>query len=615
MVERTRAFRASRAAFFGWAAAAALVACEPAGTDGEPAAGSGQQPSGQGAPASPPPQAPTPSAGGVTHPGPETFRIGNAVSPINYWMTARMLNDIYLQSGFEEEIGNTDPSRGWHPYIEGQFGSIEQRRMVPMDALGWPTSMTLTDGTPIDSLWAPIAGGSEQAGALPSGIYTMTWDGAATIDVSGATVVSSAAQSMSFDYDGQSELSLTVTATDSDHPSGHLRNISIMRPDADDGAYHDDYLDFIRPFTVIRPLHFMSDQLAYGPGFAWEDRKPYDYSHWGGALGAPFEAMIELANESDSDLWLNMPIAADDDFLTELADLMLAGLDPERRLYLEIGNEIWNFTYPYAIGRDYVMAQAEARWPGVRGQVRPWSNGDPVDDAMMIFSWQGTRLVEGCNIFRERWGDQSDRIVCVAAGQVGASAPNYFPNRFILETPVLVGEEGARPAGESVDAFAIAAYIQEPDGGPFFDRSSPEAFFSDATDWVLGRGVYGEDAAEQGLRYQIRHDRQLAEEFGIPLIAYEGGNHFIGSTFTRDVISVHPLMYQLYRDLFAMWREEGGGLFVHFAGVIPRGRNEPGEEPSYFQSENFGIVETLIQPLDESPKLRAVLDEMAAYTN
>lgn len=575
-------------------------------------AGAGSEGPGAAPPGGETPGAPPQTSSGVIHPGPEVFRIGNAVAPINYWMTAQMLNDIYLQSGFEDEIGNTVPSRGWHPYIEGQFGTVEQRRMVPMDAHGWPTSMTLSDGTPIDSLWSPIAGGSEQAGALPAGTYTMTWDGAASFEVMGATILTTEPGRMTLDYDGQSELSLSLLETDQGHPEGHLRNLSIMRPDADEGAFFDGYLDFVRPFTVIRPLHFLGEQPAYGPAFEWDERKPYDYSHWGGAMGAPYEAAIDLANGSDSDLWLNLPVAAGDPFLRELADLMLQRLDPARKLYLELGNEIWNFTYPYAIGRDYVFERAQERWPGVLGEVRPWSDGDEVDAAMMMFSWLGVRTVEACDIFRERWGDEAERLVCVAAGQVGASAPNYFPNRFILETPVYTGEEGGEPAGEHVDAFAIAAYLQEPEEIAF-DRSSPEAFFADATDWLLGNGAFGEDAVEQGLRFLVRHDRRLADEFDLPLIAYEGGNHFIGSRYTRDVISNHPLMYDLYRDLFRMWREEGGGLFVHFAGIIPRGRNEPGEEPSYFQSENFGIVETLNQPLSESPKLRAVLDEMAGF--
>jgi hypothetical protein len=70
------------------------------------------------------------------------------------------------------------------------------------------------------------------------------------------------------------------------------------------------------------------------------------------------------------------------------------------------------------------------------------------------------------------------------------------------------------------------------------------------------------------------------------------------------------MMRELYDALFSVWQEEGGGLFVHYAGIIPRGRSEPGEEPNYFQSENFGIKELQRQSRADAPKWDAVLEEM-----
>jgi hypothetical protein len=69
-------------------------------------------------------------------------------------------------------------------------------------------------------------------------------------------------------------------------------------------------------------------------------------------------------------------------------------------------------------------------------------------------------------------------------------------------------------------------------------------------------------------------------------------------------------MGDLYRALFHVWQEEGGGLFVHYAGIIPRGRNEPGTEPGYYESENFGIKEYQTQTRTEAPKWDAVLELM-----
>ena len=188
--------------------------------------------------------------------------------------------------------------------------------------------------------------------------------------------------------------------------------------------------------------------------------------------------------------------------------------------------------------------------------------------------------------------------------------PYWHPSRYLLESPVWVGEEGVEPAGYQVDAYATAPYMGEDGEAVAFTRSSPTEFIAEAIEYVRGEGLWGQDADEPGLRYLIRSDRAMAAEFGLPLIAYEGGQHFIGSRFTRDEVNVHPGMYNLYQAYFDVWQEEGGGLFVHLGGIIPRGVNEPGVEPSYYQSENFGIKELQTQTEEDAPKWHALRDVM-----
>lgn len=548
-------------------------------------------------------------ARGHEWPGHETFTIGNAVSPVNYWMTAWMFNDVMKMAGFEAEIGDTRPSMMWTPTVEGEWRG-DLRHDVAVDGRGWPASMVLSGGRRAERLSAIAIDGDGRPRAFPAGRYRLLYEGEGEFAFGGADIAGEAPGETVLEYDGLQTLFVHITDTDPDNP---LRNIRLLRPDAEEGErFNRVYLEYLRPFSVIRPLHFLGEQLSYGPYANWDERKPEDYSHWGGAFGAPFEVAADLANQSASDLWLNVPIAADDDYVRNLAELMLEELDPARKLYLEYGNELWNWSYPYALGREYALSRAQERWPGVLGEVRPYSDGEPVSENMMIFSWQGARTVETGRIFREVWGAEAHRLVAVLAGQIGGSQPFWAPSRDLLECPVAAGEDGTAPCGLSVDAFAVAPYVGEAEGEIEFDRSSPEAFLSEAIEYVRGGGEWGESTPEPGLRYAIRSDKRLAEEYGLPLIAYEGGQHFIGSAYTRDVISNHPMMRDLYNALFEVWQEEGGGLFVHFAGVIPRGQNEPGEEPSYFQSENFGIKERQTQTREEAPKWDEVLNTMEA---
>lgn len=581
-------------------ACAVLMGCSSLGADDFGGNGSGRSyaPSG-------PDEAPT--SGPRSRP-PGEFRIGNAVAPIHYYMTAWTVTDMFKMAGFEEEIGNTDPSRAWTPVIEGRW-AMDRRADVPTDEVGWATSLDLRGGGTADALTTIVAG-PEDPTVFPNGTYRVLWEGEGSISIDGYETTEVVDGEMTFEYDGTRGILLSIIETDPNDNGNYIRNIQVLRPDAEAGArFHARYLDDIRPYAVIRPLHFHGDQLTYGPRLAWEDRKPEEYSHWGGALGAPYEVSIDLANQSESDLWLNVPVAAADSFMRGLARLVAAELYSDRRLYIELGNELWNFSDPYELGRNYAHEQARTRWPGVEGTVTDYSDGDPVSRNMMIYSWQGSRTAEMAEIFRSAFSDPK-RVVVVLAGQMGASVPFYHPSRLLLESPIWVAEEGAEPAATHADAFAVAPYVQEEEGVIEFPRTSPEAFIAEAIRYIRGEGRWTADGDEPGLRYAIRSDAVLAEKFELPLIAYEGGQHFTGSSYTRDIISTHPDMYELYLALFEVWETEGGGLFVHYAGIIPRGVNEPGTEPGYFESENFGIKERQTETEADAPKWRALRDQM-----
>lgn len=568
----------------------------------------------------------SPSSPTVTA-SPQTYRIGNAVAPINYWMNAWTLNDVAKTSGFVGEEGSGE-SNMFVPVVDGQW-MMDDSDQIAKDEHGWPTSLTLNNGVTADQLTFLVLG-SATAGANPAGDYQMTYTGQGTFTVSNAVVSDETDGALTLSYSGEGEVFINITSTDPNNTGDYLRDISILRPDAlASDRFHPDYLSYLQPFSVIRPLHMIGDELVYsmpdsngeysyvrGDG-AWERRKQITDSHWGGSMGAPYEMVIDLANQSDSDLWLNVPVGADDEYVRQLATLMHDELNEDRVLYVELGNELWNWDYPYAIGREYAFNAAQARWPGVYGTVTDYAP-DGVSENMMIFSWQGARTIEVGEIFEDVWGEDADRLGLILAGQYGSSGVEWPVNRQILEAPVYVAEEDAEMPGLQVSALAVGAYVSDPyqEGQTLsengFDRTSPETYISEAIHYVNGTDRFVPGSEEPGMRFQTRQDKALADEFGIAMVAYEGGHHFIGSVFTRDVASVDPMMYDLYQSLFSMWEEEGGGLFVHLHGIIPRGESPEGEEPGFFESENFGIKETQQQTEADAPRFHALMDIMRA---
>ena len=64
-----------------------------------------------------------------------------------------------------------------------------------------------------------------------------------------------------------------------------------------------------------------------------------------GAAGVPYEDMIELCNETEKDMWINIPALATPQFVQSLAQLISTELNPNLNVYVEYGNEDWNYNF------------------------------------------------------------------------------------------------------------------------------------------------------------------------------------------------------------------------------------------------------------------------------
>src|SRR5207248_11607878 len=107
----------------------------------------------------------------------------------------------------------------------------------------------------------------------------------------------------------------------------------------------------------------------------------------------------------------------------------------------------------------------------------------------------------------------------------------------------------------------------------------------------------------------IRQQAAMARRHRLELIAYEGGQHLVGHGGAENDAALtklfaaanrHSRMYDLYRKHLNHWFAEGGGLYGVFSYV---------GAPSKWGS--WGVLEYQDQPLDQAPKLRAVLDTLA----
>src|SRR5207245_943214 len=118
--------------------------------------------------------------------------------------------------------------------------------------------------------------------------------------------------------------------------------------------------------------------------------------------GVPYEDMIELANESHKDMWINIPALATADYIQNMAQLIHTKLDPSLKVYVEYSDETWNGAYAV---HNQVLAAAKTN-PLV-------TSTDPLT---MILQQSAYELVSVSRIFHQVFGSQSTRVLPILGG-------------------------------------------------------------------------------------------------------------------------------------------------------------------------------------------------------
>src|SRR5512135_2646390 len=122
------------------------------------------------------------------------------------------------------------------------------------------------------------------------------------------------------------------------------------------------FLDALQPFGTLRymdvartndyPVSADNTQLVR---WNWSQRRlPTDSSQtdsYNGKIGVAWEDTVALANASNTDMWINIPASATNDYVLQLANLIKygdtvggvyhPGLNPNLKVYIEYSNEVW----------------------------------------------------------------------------------------------------------------------------------------------------------------------------------------------------------------------------------------------------------------------------------
>jgi hypothetical protein len=268
---------------------------------------------------------------------------------------------------------------------------------------------------------------------------------------------------------GYDEITLKFLYTEDEIPTDYLRNVRIIHEDYsnyDDEPFTPTYINLVKRLTspdgMVRPMQTLEtngatfDRNADPTGPGGSRRSSFDtssenafsgltkpYHMQGASGGCSFEYAIRLANQADRDLHLPIYHDVSDKTVSSIAQLVLDELDPNHKVYVELGNEIWNPVLSYSVGYLYYNSQTSAA--DVSDLYNDPLTGDRGSERKRTAIRYAQRAVEVFKIFEDIFGG-TDRLDRVLAWQTGAytdaSAMLYASGHY-----------------SSVDSFSIAPYV------------------------------------------------------------------------------------------------------------------------------------------------------------
>ena len=460
--------------------------------------------------------------------------------------------------------------------------------------------------------------GVDNAEPFPTGDYVLTWRGEGEVALdrpNDAELVSDESDGDAHrrvyrlpDGPGKYGLQVEIKA----FPVADL-HLYVPGTEEAEGRWNPEYLRVMEPFRGTH-LRFMDlNHTNHSKQQDWSDRMPPDAGTYltnhvnspeiadRGAV--PYEAMIELCNALDADMWLTVPHLATAEYRANLAHLIRTGvdkatgertaepLDEDLKIWLEYSNEVWNWNF------------AQSKW------VNENVEGDKLDDK---YSKKAKELFDA---FEAEFGG-SDRLVRVIGTQTGYS--NGWRSQQRLAA--------LDAQGGTADALAITTYFAHDieqwivDNWPVTKEQTFKEFAS-----RVGTGPFTLDESEHQRNHNKVHHYRIAEEYGIPVVAYEGGPHLLPErpvvppdatveegdkpkkqratklvpemkAFIQD-LERDPRFGEIYKQHLA--RHEASGLRVNTPFVLVAGWRDSGQ---------WGHMESLAPGADEAVKYRAILD-------
>lgn len=522
--------------------------------------------------------------------------VGTQVPDMYYGNNGAVFSDIILQSS-----GNNGP---WD--CGSGFGSN-----CALDSTGAPTT------APAQTVWTTD---------YPSGVYTLSYTGA-----SGAVTISNCSASLGSPTVNGTSVSypLTITRNATTTPGGTgfcimqtssvISNVHIKAPAADtSGDYLTSYLQKMAPFNPLRHMDALmtngtqtplNNPCGYNCTHTWSQRTLPGQASGLSMQGIAYDYIIEYANITGKDVWINIPPYATDDYVCRLGRLFFygetgsadngsncsttaaatgpfstivpTGINTTSHIYVEWANEPWNAVFPqwdlaYCIGnlgpasghtcQPLNLTSASTISTIVTNDINntglPWDTTASNPFARQLDVAADFARRDGV-ILKQVFGPRSSQILntvnvqAAAVGGGGASGMTFVANAF----------GGGNPVTGGIDVMATAPYVSASNESGNCDGGTTTTACTNDLLAVLSPG---------GVSYgYVTSNLAFINSFAAPRMAYanyEGGPNFNSTASSVYNNNVATTMYNVTQENYTVMLGPQSGktaAYVFFTSSLP----------------------------------------------
>ncbi|MEI6067599.1 MAG: hypothetical protein WCP96_09685 [Methylococcaceae bacterium] len=461
---------------------------------------------------------------------------------------------------------------------------------APLDANGWPTSdfgvYFITNAS--DPLNRPLTA------TFPGmfGTYKLSFTGQAKVKGYNCCqiqniIYNSATNTTSADVIvGTTDTLVALTFTNT---VNGIQNLQLLRPGYPMGTtqvFTSEFLKALSPFSTIRVMEAL---LTNGnPGSLWSARKLSTDPTQQDPRGIAWEYVIQLANASGKDIWINIPDKVDlndatpNNYVTQLATLIKNTLNPGIHVYVEYSNELWNSSF------SQTAANTDAAVAEVTSRKDPTLNYDNINNQWYWgYRRAAHQILKVSQLFANVFGPSAIKDTTIRPVYMSQYVQPYLTQDALRYLNANFG--------------APNQYIYAIGGAPYF--STPSAYTDiDSLFTSLQAGLNqilpgfsAVPAYNGGVVWSSIQFKSLANYYALKSIMYEGGPDLSvnsSSTLAEGAAGDHRINQMIQAQL-ADFLGCGNDLFVYYKLAGPAG-------------DVFGAYEDVTVPSEKSRALETV---------